>query len=124
MVASRQAFDDSCSIGGGAEDRKETEQLPITKEMLLGMNSDIDAMINAYNANNASDVYDDQEDDIDDDSNNVIHLQNKNSRYKNGVTYDSSEENGVEVEFNEVEKTVAQKSIRRSVVKDKLNWSC
>lgn len=31
---------------------------------------------------------------------------------------------GVDVEFNEMERTVAQKSIRRSVVKDKLNWSC
>lgn len=37
---------------------------------------------------------------------------------------DSDEMNGADIEFSDFEKTVAQKSIRRSVVKDKLNWSC
>ena len=37
---------------------------------------------------------------------------------------ESDEMNGVDVEFSDFEKTIAQKSIRRSVVKDKLNWSC
>ena len=43
---------------------------------------------------------------------------------KLGSGDESGEMNGADLEFSDFEKTLAQKSIRRSVVKDKLNWSC
>jgi hypothetical protein len=72
---------------GESEERKETEQLPITKDLLMNKPGELD---------------------------DIHHILNE----------DSDEMNGIDVEFSDNEKKVAQKSIRRSVVKDKLNWSC
>lgn len=91
------------------EERKETEQMPITKEIMQAIDDeedeeDISGQIS--------------ESDYQQDNGDIRQLTNK-------MGNDSSEEMaGIEVEFNEMERTVAQKSIRRSVVKDKLNWSC
>ena len=66
----------------------------------------------------------DEEEDLSDggsDEDDNIGVRQLTNKQNNDSSDDMA---GVELEFNEMERTVAQKSIRRSVVKDKLNWSC
>lgn len=78
------------------DDRKETEQLPITKDLH-----------HLASTKYARDIF------------------LSNIRDQHNDSDENELMNGVEVEVSDTEKHVAHRSIRRSVVsKEKLNWSC
>ena len=90
--------DEIDDVSGDPEEHKETEQMPLTKDLMLSVIGR-QAILDTNNNGDPTQ----QDDSVDE----LLMMK------------------GADVEVSDNEKHVAQRSIRRSVVsKEKLNWSC